>query len=237
MDLLVISSDSRQKKHEAVVDCDKIDSTPLLDLLAKYPENVTTAADMYCGEEHLQVMDGVRYLRKIATVEWRILSGGFGLLRANTEIPASDCRFDSRLTSRIRKRAERAGYDVDGMTDDEVYAAVAEEIGIPDDLRQVLAGGYDLIFIILTRPYLLSIADILTELPEQSVAYAYTETNNRDLLGECEWITATEAQRQSLGTTRRSLRGRMFANFASRVGENELERVQNDPGLVQQLSS
>lgn len=237
MDVLVLSACSKDKQHDPVLDCEAVDIHSREELVQEYAEHVTAAADMYTGDEHQHVEAAVGHLREQASVDWYIVSAGFGLLRADTEIPPYDCGFSRENVESVRARAERAGYEVESPTNDETIRAVGREKGIPREFGRLLNRGYDLLFVVLSRPYLLSVAGALDEIPDQTEAFAFASKRSKQLVGDCRWVAATESERESLETTWIELRGEMFSTFATNVDEQQLREVQSDSNLVQSLSS
>lgn len=237
MDVLVLSPCSKDKRHEPVLDCEAVDTRSREELVREYDDHVAPAADMYAGGEHQYVEAAVGHLREVVSVDWYIISAGFGLLRADTEIPSYDCGFSRENIESVRARAERAGYDVDDLTNDETIRAVGREKGIPREFDRVLNRGYDLVFVVLSEPYLLSVSDALDEIPERTTAYAFASEGSKRLVGDCRWVPATESERESLRTTWIILRGEMFSAFATNVDGQQLQDVRSDSGLVQTLSS
>ncbi|ELY80052.1 hypothetical protein [Natrinema gari] len=188
MDILVLSPCSKDKRYDPVLDCEDVDECPREELANEHGEYTTTASNMYTGREHKHVEEAVTHLREVADVDWYIISAGFGLLRDRTEIPSYECGF-SDIES-VRTRAKRTGYDIDDLTNDETIQAVGREKGIPQAFSDVLSREYDLLFVVLSEPYLLSVADALTEIPEQTTAFAFASNGSRQYVGDCTWIPA-----------------------------------------------
>jgi hypothetical protein len=227
MDLLVLSPCSKDKRYEPVLDCEDVDEHSREELVQEHSEYTTTAADMYTGREHEHVEEAVTRLREVAIVDWYIVSAGFGLVRDETEIPSYECGF-SDIES-VRRRAERAGYDIDDLTNDETIRAVGRENGIPRAFSDVLNREYDLLFVVLSEPYLLSVAAALVEIPERTTAFAFASDGSRRLVGDCTRIPATETERRALETTWMALRGRQLRELAAAADTRELERLREHP--------
>ena len=147
MDILVISPCSGTKRFDAVVGPKEIDLIERTELLKEYPNAVTSSAEMYTGREHGHIQSAVERLSEVANVDWRIISAGFGVLSSSTEIPSYECTFNE--IEQVRKRAERFGLDVEEMTNNDLVAAVSREKNSPQDLRQIFAEGYVLVFVAL----------------------------------------------------------------------------------------
>jgi len=228
MDILVISPCSKDKRYDPVLDCEAVDEHSREELVQEHSEHTTTAADMYTGREHQHVEEAVTHLREVADVDWHIISAGFGLLRDRTEIPSYECGF-SDIES-VRTRAKRTGYDIDDLTNDETIQAVGREKGIPQAFSDVLSREYDLLFVVLSEPYLLSVADVLTEIPEQTTAFAFASNGSKQFIGDCIWIPATETERQALETTWMELRGKRFREIAKILDAEPLNEMRNFAG-------
>ena len=234
MDILVLSPCSKDKRYDPVLDCEDVDEHSRERLVQEHSECTTTAADMYTGREHKHTEEAVTHLRETADVDWYIISAGFGLLRDRTEIPSYECGF-SDIES-VRTRAKRTGYDIGDLTNDETIQAVGREKGIPQAFSDVLSREYDLLFVVLSEPYLLSVADALAEIPEQTTAFAFASNGSRQYVGDCTWIPATETERKALETTWMALRGKQFRELASSTDRRELEQLREHPERAETVS-
>jgi len=236
LDVLVISPCSGTKRFDAVIGSEEIDSRERTELLSEYPEAVASAAEMYTGREHEHIESAVQQLSEFANVDWRIISAGFGVLSAGTEIPSYECTFSE--IEQVRQRAKRMSLDVDTMTNNELVAAVGREKNIPQDLRQILAKGYDLVFVALGTKYLIAVQDALMSVPEESAAFAFASKGSKEFIGDCYWTPATEEERSHLGTTWLELRGRELLSLAETIeSQQQLEQMQENPERARQLST
>jgi hypothetical protein len=226
MNVLVLSPCSKDKRYDPVLDCEGVDEHSREKLLQAHTESATTAAEMYTGNEHQHIKTAVDHLRSSVDVDWYIISAGFGLLHNETEIPSYECGF-SDIES-VRTRAERAGYDIDNLTNDETIQMVGREKDIPQEFRKVLGQEYDLLFVVLSEPYLLSVTDALTRIPEQTVAFALASRGSKQFIGDCIWIPATETERRALETTWMEIRGKRFLEIVKQVSEDDLEQMRYD---------
>ncbi|MFB6178608.1 MAG: hypothetical protein ABEI77_02655 [Halorientalis sp.] len=234
MDILVVSPCSADKRFDPIGDCETIDTHSRTELVEQYPEQVAPAAELYTGEEHQHVSSAVDTLSEIAAVDWAIISAGFGLVQAETELPSYECAF-SEIES-VRRRARRMGYNVADLTNDETVKAVGREKDIPQAFSDKVTTGYDLVFVVLSEPYLLSVAQALAEIPDQTTAFALASKGSKHLISECTWIPATEAERQELGTTWMRLRGALLQELAESTAVEELERLAANPDYVQEIT-
>jgi hypothetical protein len=230
MDVLVLSPCSKSKHYDPVLDCETADVHSREELVQKHLEQVTTVAEMYTGREHQQVKNAVSSLSEIATVDWYIISAGFGLLHEEAKIPLYECTFND--IESVRTRAERAGHDVDQLTNDETIQAVGREKGIPQEFIQVLNEGHDLLFVVLSEPYLISITEALTKIPDSTTAVAFASNGSKQYIKNYQWIPATETEQQALGTTMMQLRGELFRRFAASTTTEELRSIRGKPSLL-----
>ncbi|WP_235010839.1 hypothetical protein [Halobellus limi] len=234
-DVLVISPCSGTKRFDAVIGPEEIDSRERTELLKEYPGAVASAAEMYTGREHEHIESAVQQLSKFANVDWRIISAGFGVLSAGTEIPPYECTFNE--IEQVRQRAERMNLDVDAMTNNELVAAVGREKNIPQDLRQILAKGYHLVFVVLGSKYLIAAQDALTSIPKETTAFAFASKGSKEFIGDCYWIPATEAERSNFGTTWLELRGRELLTLTKNLESAErIKRIKTNPEEARELS-
>jgi len=228
LDVLVVSPCSGSKRYEAVADCRRVDEKSREVLVEELPESVAPAAEMYTGREHGHIQSAVERLSEVANVDWCIISAGFGVLSSSTEIPSYECTFNE--IKQVRERAEGFGLDVGEMTNNELIDAVSREKNIPQDLRQILAKGYDLVFIALGTKYLIAAQDALTSIPVETTAFAFASKGSKEFIGDCYWIPATESERSQLGTTWLELRGRELLRLAKNIeSQRNLEQIRENP--------
>ncbi len=236
LDVLIISPCSGTKRFDAVIGPEEIDSRERTELLTEHPNSVASAAEMYTGREHEHIESAVQELSEFANVDWRIISAGFGVLSAGTEIPSYECTFSE--IEQVRQRAERMNLDVDTMTNNELVAAVGREKNIPQDLRQILAKGYDLVFVALGTKYLIAAQEALTSLPKETTAFAFASKGSKEFIGDCYWIPATESERSQLVTTWLELRGRELLTLAENIeSQQHLEQIRENPKSARELST
>ncbi len=123
------------------------------------------------------------------------------------------------------------------MTNNELIDAVSREKNIPQDLRQILAKGYDLVFIALGTKYLIAAQDALASVPEETTAFAFASKGSKKFIGDCYWMPATEEERSRLGTTWLELRGRELLTLAQNIrNEEHFEQLRDAPEKAKKLS-
>ncbi|MGZ0746522.1 hypothetical protein [Haloparvum sp. AD34] len=116
------------------------------------------------------------------------------------------------------------------MTNNELIDSVSRKKNIPQDLRQILAKGYDLVFVALGTKYLIAAQDALTSMPEETTAFAFASKGSKEFIGDCYWIPATGYERSQLGTTWLELRGRELLRLAKNIeNQRNLEQIRENP--------
>lgn len=232
MDVLVVSGgSSRQQFDERPVTCREIDDTPREDLVETYPDRVAPAADLYTGREHERVKGAVRELRRSADVDWRILSPGYGLVGADTDLVAYDCSFSD--IDVLRSRAEGLGLEPEELTRQETRRAVGRELGIHEQSRLALSDGFDLALIALPTDHVSVVAPGLDPVPAGTTAIAIVAESAANSIGDCDWLPATDTERTILGSNWIDLRGHLLATLAESIdGTADLQAVCERPGLA-----
>jgi hypothetical protein len=76
------------------------------------------------------------------------------------------------------------------------------------------------------------VADALTEIPEQTTAFAFASNGSKQFVGDCIWIPATETERQALETTWMALRGKQFSTLAANIAKEGLNDIR-DSGEIE----
>lgn len=61
--------------------------------------------------------------------------------------------------------------------------------------------------------------DALTEIPEHIVEFTFASEGSKQFIGDCDWVPATESERQSLETTWMKLRGETFSTSVTNADE------------------
>jgi hypothetical protein len=109
------------------------------------------------------------------------------------------------------------GYDPSTKTQAEQIQTVANELGIPADIKQSLAERFDVVFIVLGEDYLLATGDALSSLPRDTTAFAFAAKGTKDLIGDCQWVRSTAKEREALSTVWTELKGQQLQNVATNV--------------------
>lgn len=236
MNVLVISPCSGSKRYDPIADYKRVDEDSRETLIEKFPDSVASAAKMYTGREHKHIQSVVDQLSEVATIDWCIISAGFGVLDSEAKIPSYECTFSE--IDQVRKRAERFRLNIEKMTNNELVAAISRKKNIPQDLRQILAKGYDLVFVALGTKYLIAAQEALTSVPGETTTFAFASKGSKEFIGDCYWIPATESERSHLGTTWLELRGRELLTLAENIeNQKHLEQVRTNPESARELST
>lgn len=228
MEALVISACSGEKKYDDVpLGCREVDSIARETLVREYPEYVAPTVEMYTGTEHALVRDAVANLRNHVDVTWRIISAGYGLVDEADEIAAYDCTFSD--VGSVRERAKRFGHDPEALTIAETRQAVAREMNLHGDMVDVLDGGYDIVFLVLSEPYFAAVSGALTDLPEDLAAFAIASDGSAPYVGEAHRIAANGTVREQLDTSWFRLRGELLQSLSEAVDETTLRTISENP--------
>lgn len=94
------------------------------------------AEDLYLGQHHVRLMEGVRTARESGhfEIDLRIVSAGYGLVRATDELAPYDFTFQGMGAQMRRDRSDR--------------------LSLPRDIRKTLGQPYDLGIVLLGHDYL-----------------------------------------------------------------------------------
>lgn len=97
---------------------------------------LTSAENLYRGQQHRRLMPGVRAMRasNAFDVDLRVLSAGYGLLRADDRVAPYECSFAEMTT------AQRGSW--------------ATHLGLETEVRDLLAESWSLALVLLGEDYL-----------------------------------------------------------------------------------
>ncbi|RBI59983.1 hypothetical protein DMJ13_20055 [halophilic archaeon] len=221
MNILVLSACSKSKCHDPVVEQPAVDAHTRTGLLHEASEQTATAEALYTGREHEHVTAAVEQFRQFATVDWYIVSAGFGLVNYKTLLPAYEATFSNQSKADLVDRAKQLGIDSAGRTKDKLIEAIGAAKDIPDDILALDLATYDYVFVVLGREYLLAIQPALNQVPAKTTAVVFAAESNRDLIEECTWIRSSEEDREHLGVTYMELKGRQLLELAERTSTAE----------------
>ncbi|WP_248515002.1 hypothetical protein [Salinarchaeum laminariae] len=225
--IFVLSACSGSKAIEPEVGCEEIDQAGRNHLVDEYPSASIEAQSLYTGDEHELIKSAVEQFQDVASVDWRIVSAGFGLMGPDAVLPSYECTFKD--DKQVRERVERLGVGPSTLTKKERIRAVASELGIPSAIRDWLACEPDVLFVTLGRDYLIATDGALLSVPDETRALAFAPRGTRDLIGACQWVPSTETEREALQTTVTRLKGRQLRNVATSISSADvLTSIQAD---------
>lgn len=164
----------------------------------------TPAQDLYTGQQHVRLMEGVRRFRDDLgpdTVDLWILSAGYGLIPGEREVVPYECTFSGMKVAEIEEWAEH--------------------LRVPAYARQLFASPADLILVLLGEPYLRALdLDGTVEFAPPAVFFT-SKGALRYIQGEGEIrtvpLTNREAKRFSCGLV--GLKGELAQRLLVRLTE------------------
>ena len=136
--ILVVGSCGKKKLHQSTISptCNDLASIDDVREWKQKPGYETTKVrNLYTGNQNRELVKGVDLLRQIEKTEVKlyIISAGFGLVEENDLLPSYDCSFSRMRKSQIQERATW--------------------LKIPSDFEELLASGYDLVYLALGKNY------------------------------------------------------------------------------------
>jgi hypothetical protein len=229
----VLSACSGDKALDAVVSSEDIDARDRTELIDRFPEASMKARSLYTGDEHEYIKAAVERFGELGTVEWRIISAGFGVVEPDTVLPSYECTF--RDDDSVRQRVENHGRDPASLTKAERIQVVARELGIPTAIDEWLDRSPDILFVVLGQDYLIAADSALSEIPDQTTAFAFAANGTREQIGQCRWVPSTDTERAALQTTWTRVKGMQLRNVAETVSSvSELSTLSSE--AVRELS-
>jgi hypothetical protein len=224
MRILVITSCTGRKKHKPPNQLQYEDFTSserLRKRTAELKYFKASAAEMYTGQQHLYLMDGLRQLRKThgqTVVDLNIISAGYGLLGEKDVIVPYNVTFQKLKKKEILERSDKL----------QIYKHV--ETSIAD---------YKLVFFLLGKEYVqalklpFKIPDTVTQIFLAAPSWKYVFS---DFLSDIHVVCAGRDLVDQLdGATGYNLKGFVFkrlCNAACRDGFQVFEDVKQNPQLI-----
>ena len=224
MKVLVITACTAEKKHERSNQLQPADfaTTGLLKRKSiRLKEFETPAAQMYTGNGHLHLMNGVRGLRRSfgpGVVDVRIISPGYGLLNEENPIVPYDYTFHRQGREQIRQRSRRL----------EIHPEVEH-----------LLSSYDLVFFLLGKDYVTAcllpfrVPNPVTQI--FLVAPSLQDSISADLPYVHAVCAGVELAHQLQGATRYYLKGVVFEKLCTVAcdrGHRVFEEVKRNPQRI-----
>ena len=159
--LLIISSCTKKKQFSKInqPNWDNLSSkeSKIKFLKAFYSESCK-AIDMYKGQQHKMIIEGIQILKKYFEVDFFIISAGFGLLHQDEIIPCYESSFRDKNRSQIIERSN--------------------QLEIMSDFIKLLSKNYDLIYLALGKKYLISIYDWEKYIKSLTIAFIPSINSN-----------------------------------------------------------
>lgn len=138
MRVLVISSCTGDKKYKVENQLTKQDFQRGHDHIKKRERELADymlpVEEMYTGQQHVRLMQGIESVKNKISVDLRILSAGYGLIEHNRKIAPYECTF--------QKMSDRG------------ILNWANFLNIPSDFRKIITEKYDLGLVLLGENYL-----------------------------------------------------------------------------------
>ncbi|MCF2144654.1 MAG: hypothetical protein K9W42_13230 [Candidatus Heimdallarchaeota archaeon] len=154
--ILIISSCTKTKaiKHGKQPTCkDLTTKSDKERFRQKLPGGSCKAREMYLGVQHKNILKAITILRRLAEVDFYILSAGFGFVEEEEIIPVYDCSFTKMGKQMIRTRAN--------------------QLEIESDFSKIIrTKNYDLIYLALGKDYLEALPNWQTEVNTLTVAFS-----------------------------------------------------------------
>jgi len=207
MRILIIDQCSGSKSYPEsypVYSADDIDQYGLEALRNREESATKRAQKLYTGRQQEYIDTAVRTLRAADhEVERYFVSAGFGLVAENDELPPYEATFASLGAAQIDTRSE--------------------QLEIREDVTEVLARSYDIVFFPLGADYsrAIGLGEQLAELPDESVAVVF---NQEDLSTPYENVVSIDArtdEAKEFGTIVVALKGLYLQQFAAQVDVDE----------------
>lgn len=202
MDVLVISACSGSKAlDEEKLTYEDFKADNFKERENQLSEYNLPAKKMYTGQEHKHIKDAVRKLREHVSLDWKIVSAGYGMVDSDEEIVPYEVTFnDSEIDTR----------------------EWSEEIGIPEDFLSVV-GDHDLVIVALGTEYLKGL-DLrnreISENPEIVFLNGKSATKNLVDQKNIERVPVGRDEQMKFSKMMTRLKGWLLSQYASNM-ENE----------------
>ena len=227
MKILVISSCSGNKKHKPANQLQQEDFISPKRLrqrteeLSSYKE---PAAEMYTGQQHRYLMEGLKQVRKIhgqAVVDLHIISAGYGLLSECDVIVPYNVTFQKLRTKEI--------------------LACSDSLQIHQRVETLIA-DYELILFLLGKEYVqalrlpFQVPDTVTQIFLLGKSYRNLIPDFRNVHGV---LAGTELVNEIEGATNYNLKGLLFKKLyevACLEGLQVFEEVRQNPQMIRDIA-
>lgn len=200
MEILVIdqcSGDKAYPEHVEPFSEVQVDAQSLETLRNRERVPSRKARDLYTGRQQEFISRGVERLRTAGdSVDRYFISAGFGVVGETERLPPYEVTFTGKTVTEVQERGK--------------------ELGIGEDLHELVQGEYDIIFLPLGSDYYRSfdLPALLTTVPNDSWTVCF---NCEDYAAEHENVASIPARTQQAkkqGTIVVAVKGRYLQNFA-----------------------
>lgn len=160
------------------------------------------AGKLYQGRQHLQLMQGVDALRQAfghAVVDVKIISAGFGLVDEEEKLPLYNATFADQSSAKV--------------------ITIAQRLGIPQAMDQLMQGQYDCAFFLLGENYLLSIGLPFAHTPSFPCLFLSGPSSHKRIPRSMPYRFVRVGQDDSIAFSYNlvGLKGQLFKLFADQI--------------------
>jgi hypothetical protein len=106
----------------------------------KFERHSIKAGYLYKGEQAKFIRKSVDILKDFSSVDYKILSAGFGIADEDDPLPPYDCSFTGKTKNEIEQ--------------------ISKRLNIPKDIQDISKIEYDLVYLALGKNYLTAIGDV-----------------------------------------------------------------------------
>ena len=227
MKILVISSctgDKKCKPAKQLRQEDFISPERLRQRTEELSDDKAPAAEMYTGQQHRYLMEGLEQIREIygqAVVDLHIISAGYGLLRECDVIVPYNVTFTG-----LKKRQ---------------LLARSDSLQIPERVGTLIA-NYELVFFLLGKEYVqalqlpFQVSDTVTQIFLPGKSYRCLIPDFRNVHGV---LAGAELVNEIEGATNYNLKGLLFKKLcetACREGLQVFKEVRCNPCMIRDIA-
>lgn len=200
MKILIVdqcSSDKDYPEQFSPFDAETIDTTSRENLLDRNTTPEKRARKLYQGRQQTYISRAADTLRAAGdTVDRYFISAGFGLVEEDEYLPPYDVTFADYTTEEIEKRATK--------------------LAIQDDVSELIANEYDVIFFALGNDYYQSInfEEVLKSVSDNSWIVTFNQESLSNKIETVISLPARTEQAKQHNTIVVALKGVYIQNFA-----------------------
>lgn len=226
MRILVITSCTGRKKHKPVNELQYenfVSPERLCQRTAELKDFKTLAAEMYTGQQHLYLMDGLRQLREThgqTVVDLNIISAGYGLLSEKDVIVPYNVTFQKLKKKEILERSNNLQIHEQAKT---------------------LITGYELVIFLLGKEYIqaLQLPFQIADSVSQIFLLGNTHKNLIPDLPNTHFVAAGSDLARKLRVMGVALKGFVFKKLCEAAcsdGFEVFEKVKDNPQLILEIA-